>query len=180
MLNTPNGRLLLCTSLITAVALAADSSQPGAAPADWPSYGGGLDDTRYSTLTQINRENVANLRVAWSFDTGDAFPGSEFQCNPLIIGGVLYAVTPKANVVALDAASGHLLWRFEPNPGGKVFSRFGAAASATGPTGNKRAFSAPGINICTRSMPLPDDPIRASASMAALTSAIICGSRKKC
>jgi quinoprotein glucose dehydrogenase len=121
MLNTPNGRLLLCTSLITAVALAADSSQPGAAPADWPSYGGGLDDTRYSTLTQINRENVANLRVAWSFDTGDAFPGSEFQCNPLIIGGVLYAVTPKANVVALDAASGHLLWRFEPNPGGKVF-----------------------------------------------------------
>ncbi len=121
MLNTPSRRLLFCTYLITTVALAADSSKHGAAPADWSSYGGGLDNIRYSKLTQINRENVASLRVAWTFDTGDAFPGSEFQCNPLIIGGVLYAVTPKANVVALNAATGKLLWRFNPNSGGKVF-----------------------------------------------------------
>jgi glucose dehydrogenase len=87
---------------------------------EWPVYGGGPDQIRYSTLKQINRENVAKLRVAWTFDTGDAFPGSEFQCNPLVVDGVLYAVTPKVNVVALDAASGKLKWRFDPNQGRKV------------------------------------------------------------
>ena len=93
---------------------AADASKPRS---DWPSYGGGLDDIRYSTLSQINRQNVSQLQVAWSFDTGDAFRGSEFQCNPLIVDGVLYATTPKANVIALDAATGKLKWRFEPGEG---------------------------------------------------------------
>jgi quinoprotein glucose dehydrogenase len=86
---------------------------------DWPAYGGGPAQIRYSTLKQIDRGNVRQLQVAWTFDTGDAFPGSEFQCNPLVIGGVLYAATPRANVVALDAASGKLLWRFDPDPGHK-------------------------------------------------------------
>jgi quinoprotein glucose dehydrogenase len=81
---------------------------------DWPAYGGGSDEIRYSKLDQINRQNVTHLQVAWTFDTGDAFPGSEFQCNPLIVNGVLYATTPKGNVVALDAATGKLSWRYEP------------------------------------------------------------------
>jgi glucose dehydrogenase len=83
--------------------------------ANWPAYGGGLDDIRYSALKQINRSNVSNLKVAWTFDTGDAYPGAEFQCNPLIIHGVLYATTPKVNVIALDAATGKLKWRFDPD-----------------------------------------------------------------
>jgi len=91
----------------------------GAASADWPAYGGGPAQIRYSTLKQIDRANASRLRVAWTFDTGDAFPGSEFQCNPLVIGGVLYAVTPSANVVALDAAKGTLKWRFNPDPAHK-------------------------------------------------------------
>ncbi len=86
----------------------------------WPSYGGGLDDIRYSSLKQINKKNVKDLQVAWTFDTGDAFPGSEFQCNPLVLDGVLYATTPKVNVVALNAATGKLLWRFDPSGGQKV------------------------------------------------------------
>jgi quinoprotein glucose dehydrogenase len=90
---------------------------------DWPAYGGGTNQIRYSKLTQINRSNVKQLQVAWTFDTGDAFKGSEFQCNPLVIHGVLYATTPKVNVVALDAATGALLWRFDPNPGGRVVSK---------------------------------------------------------
>ncbi len=48
----------------------------------WETYGGGNDQIRYSRLTQINRENVKDLTVAWTYDTGDAFPGSEMQCNP--------------------------------------------------------------------------------------------------
>jgi quinoprotein glucose dehydrogenase len=91
--------------------------------ADWPAYGGGLEDIRYSRLKQINRKNVGRLQVAWTFDTGDAFRGSEFQCNPLIVDGVLYSTTPKLNVVALDAATGTLRWRFNPAEGetGPVF-----------------------------------------------------------
>jgi quinoprotein glucose dehydrogenase len=94
-----------------------------AAHTDWPAYGGGPDDIRYSRLNQINAKNVNQLKVAWTFDTGDAFPGSEFQCNPLIIDGVLYSTTPKLNVVALDAASGKLLWRFNPDPTSKALSK---------------------------------------------------------
>src|SRR5690242_20650624 len=87
---------------------------------NWSSYGGGLDNIRYSSLKQINKKNVKDLQVAWIFETDDAFRDSEFQCNPLVIEGVLYATTPKVNVVALNAASGNLLWRFDPSNGQKV------------------------------------------------------------
>ncbi len=86
-------------------------------PREWPAYGGGSENIRYSTLNQINRENAARLAVAWTFDTGDAFPGSEMQCNPIVVGGVLYATTPKLRVIALDAATGTLKWTFDPNDG---------------------------------------------------------------
>ena len=44
--------------------------------------------------------------MAWTYDTHDEFPGSEFQPNPIVIDGVLYATTPKLRVIALDAATG--------------------------------------------------------------------------
>ena len=86
----------------------------------WPVYGGGPESIRYSNLDQINRENVGKLQVAWTFDTGDAFQGSEMQCNPIVANGVLYATTPKLRVVALDAATGKLRWSFDPNDGAKI------------------------------------------------------------
>ena len=94
-----------------------------AAGKDWPIYGGVAESTRYSSLNQINRENVTNLKVAWTFDSGDAYPGSEMQCNPLVVDGVLYATTPKVNVIALNAATGSLLWRFDPHQGRKVLAK---------------------------------------------------------
>ena len=100
----------------------AQRSQIGAAK-NWSVYGGGPESTRYSRLSQINRENVRNLKVAWTFDSGDAYPGSEMQCNPLVVNGVLYATTPKVNVVALNAATGKLLWRFDPHQGRKVLGK---------------------------------------------------------
>lgn len=90
---------------------------------EWKVYGGGPDSIRYSTLDQINRKNVRSLEVAWTFDTGDAFTGSEMQCNPIIINGVLYATTPKLRVIALDAATGKLRWSFDPNEGRKVIGK---------------------------------------------------------
>ena len=82
---------------------------------NWPTYLGGPENMHYSRLKQINRKNVKDLKVAWIFDTGDAYPWSEMQCNPLVVSGVLYATTPKVNVIALDAATGKLLWRFDPH-----------------------------------------------------------------
>lgn len=82
---------------------------------DWPIYGGTTDNTRYSTLDQITPANVSQLRVAWTYETRDEFPGSEMQSNPIVIDGVLYATTPKLRVIALDAATGRELWTFDPN-----------------------------------------------------------------
>ena len=90
----------------------ADSS-PQAAPAagqrDWPAYGGGPADTRYSPLDQINRENVQNLEVAWTYDTGEK---GGLETSPIVIDGALYGITPSQEIFALDAATGKQLWKF--------------------------------------------------------------------
>src|SRR4051812_25497588 len=76
---------------------------------EWP-LNGGIDNIRYSPLTQIDRTNVTRLQVAWTYDSHDAFKGSEMQSNPVIVDGVLYATTPTLKVIALDAATGRELW----------------------------------------------------------------------
>ena len=81
------------------------------APREWPVYGGGPESIRHSTLKQINRANVKQLTMAWSYDAHDG-PGG-LQTSPIIVGGVLYANTPKSRVIALDAGSGKLLWKFD-------------------------------------------------------------------
>ena len=82
---------------------------------EWPSYGGDSANTHFSSLKQINRDNVAQLQVAWTYDTKDSFEGSEMQCNPIIVNGVMYATSPKMRVFALDAATGQEKWSFDPN-----------------------------------------------------------------
>ena len=83
----------------------------GANDLEWPVYLGGKDRSHYSTLDQINRSNVGQLEVAWTFDTGDR---GEFQANPLVVRGVLYTASPKRKVMALDAATGKEIWRWDP------------------------------------------------------------------
>ena len=77
---------------------------------DWPAYGGSPEDTHYSSLSQINRSNVKELKVAWSFDTGE--PGG-LETSPIIVGGVLYGIAPTQKIFALNAATGKLLWKFD-------------------------------------------------------------------
>lgn len=84
---------------------------------DWPVYQGDDDHTHYTTLDQISPSNVANLEVAWTYDTEDAFEGSEMQSNPVVIDGVLYALSPKQRAFALDARTGRELWSFDPTGG---------------------------------------------------------------
>src|SRR5580692_1527533 len=77
---------------------------------DWPAYGGASENTHYSSLRQINRTNVKELAVAWSFNTGEQ---GGLETSPIIVDGILYGITPTQKVFALDAASGQLLWKFD-------------------------------------------------------------------
>ena len=84
-----------------------------AADVDWPVNGGPLN-IRYTTLSQITPANVARLQAAWTYDAHDAFKGSEMQSNPIVVGGLLYATTPKMRVIALNAQTGREVWSFNP------------------------------------------------------------------
>lgn len=87
-----------------------------AADRDWPEYLGDNARSHYSPLNQIDARNVSHLEVAWTYHSGDARDDnlSQIQCNPLIIGGVLYGTTPQLKLVALDADTGQELWRYDP------------------------------------------------------------------
>src|ERR1700722_17444533 len=94
---------LLALGLLTTDLLA----QP---PTNWPAYGGGPAETRYSNLKQINKSNVQKLQIAGTYDTGDG-PGDP-QTQPIMVDGVLFALTPKHKITAHDATSGKPLWQF--------------------------------------------------------------------
>jgi glucose dehydrogenase len=87
---------------------------------EWPHYSGDPGGTKYSTLDQINRENVGQMKVAWAYHTGDVSDGSvnlvrsSFECTPLVIDGVMYLTTPFSRAIALDAETGKFLWSFDP------------------------------------------------------------------
>jgi quinoprotein glucose dehydrogenase len=83
----------------------------------WTSYGGTKDANRYSSIDQINLDNVANLKEAWIFNTGDKDTAnrSEMQCNPIVIEGTLYLTSSKMKLFALDPATGKQKWVFDPN-----------------------------------------------------------------
>lgn len=79
------------------------------AQTEWRDYLGGPERNHFSSLDQINTENVSQLQLAWEYHTG--VPG-EMQCNPLIVDGLLYGITAGGGIFALEAATGRELWRF--------------------------------------------------------------------
>jgi quinoprotein glucose dehydrogenase len=96
--------------LLVRAAGSQDAANSSGERRDWPAYGGAPANTHYSDLSQINRSNVKQLAVAWSFDTGET---GGLQTSPIIVDGVLYGITPTQKVFALDAANGKLLWKFD-------------------------------------------------------------------
>lgn len=78
----------------------------------WERSHGDNGGTRYSALSQINRESVTNLQVAWTYHSKDG--RDNIQCNPIIVDGVMFAPTPGKYVVAVNAETGEELWRFKP------------------------------------------------------------------
>ena len=83
----------------------------------WTRSLGGPTSNRFSALTQITKANVAQLEVAWTYNSGDG--KANVQCNPIIVDGVMFAPTAGWNIVALDAATGKERWRFNVPKEGK-------------------------------------------------------------
>ncbi len=95
-------------------------AQTGARNGEWRTYGGDLGHTRYSAVDQINASNFNRLEVAWTFKTDNLGPRPEylFESTPLEANGVLYSTAgTRRSVVALDAATGELLWVYGENEG---------------------------------------------------------------
>jgi quinoprotein glucose dehydrogenase len=111
-----NGRVFIGAGLAAALLLAQNRPER-----NWPAYGGGPQGTRYSDLQQINRSNVAKLQVAWTYDTADGT--GDGQTQPIMIHGVLFGLTPRHKVIALNAATGMLLWRFDSGVAGRGANR---------------------------------------------------------
>jgi quinoprotein glucose dehydrogenase len=90
-----------------------------AALGEWPNYGNDAGGSRYSPLTEIDRENVARLRVAWTYRTGETVgePGPyghyAFEATPLMVEGALFFSTPYNRVIALDAETGKERWAWD-------------------------------------------------------------------
>lgn len=96
------------------------ASVPDALGQDWRAYGGDAKGTRYSQADQITPENVSDLAVAWTLQTG-TFEGREearrrsaFETTPILVGDLLYFCTQMSEVMAVDPATGEERWRFDP------------------------------------------------------------------
>lgn len=88
---------------------------------DWPHYGNQSGGMRFSQLAAINKNNVAGLKIAWEFHTGDISRGengqekSSFESTPIMVDGTLYVSTPFSRVIALDPATGKEKWSYDPH-----------------------------------------------------------------
>src|ERR1700683_5499112 len=101
--------------LLVLLALTATRAQDGATRSDWPHYGGTQLSWRYSALDQVNTANVKSLVPVWIFQTGDY--AENLQATPIVVDGVMYLITPRIQVFALNAATGNVLWQYKyPTP----------------------------------------------------------------
>jgi quinoprotein glucose dehydrogenase len=91
-----------------ALSVTACTQKPAADYSGWATYAGSKEGIRYSSNTQINRNNVIKLKQVWTYSTGDRDTAnkSQIQCNPIVINGTLYGTSPMLKLFALDAASG--------------------------------------------------------------------------
>jgi quinoprotein glucose dehydrogenase len=123
------------------------SGQSGATNGEWRHYGGDTGHTRYSPLDQITAANFKDLQVAWRFKTDQLGPRPEYQLEstPLMVGGIVYSTAgTRRAVVALDAATGEMIWMYSLREGAR-----GAAAP--------RQLSGRGLAYWTDSAPGSND-----------------------
>jgi quinoprotein glucose dehydrogenase len=113
----PLSAFLLAGAVVASVAAQQPSSPR---TSEWKTYGGDLASTHYAPLDQIDGDNFSQLEVAWRLKTDNLGPRPEFnfQSTPLMVGGVVYTTAgSRRHVVALDAATGELLWNHREEEG---------------------------------------------------------------
>jgi quinate dehydrogenase (quinone) len=143
----------------------APAVQKASGPAvDWMHWGAITAGTRFAALDQITPANVKQLKLAWTFRTGD-FPqstgsGAEDQNTPLQVGDTVYVCTAYGKVIAVDADSGKERWRFDPKGSAPNWQRcrglgYHDAARASAPAVQSRLQPAAGPALCRRRLFLP-------------------------
>ena len=130
--------------------------QPSTASGDWPAYAADARGSRYSPLDQINAANFNDLEVAWRFKTDNLGTRPEYKLEgtPIVVKGVLYATAgTRRSVIALDAATGELLWvhRYPEGPRGaaapRQLSGRGLAYWSDGRGGDRILYVTPGYRL---------------------------------
>jgi quinohemoprotein ethanol dehydrogenase len=111
--RVPESTALVAAGKVDRERLLALDAEPGA----WLTGGRDFGKTHYSPLDLVNAGNVARLGMAWEYQTGTA---RGMEATPMVIDGVMYTSGVAGRVYALNAATGELLWRFEPQIDGKV------------------------------------------------------------
>src|SRR4051812_28126465 len=108
---------IFAAALICGVAGPARNVGAQTADGEWWAYGRDAFGSRYSPLTQINRDNVSKLTVAWTYHTGEALPTRDMkrslEVTPLMVNNTLYISTPLGKVVALDPVTGTVKWQYD-------------------------------------------------------------------
>ncbi len=106
---------------VTLLLACAAAGAPRAQSMEWPAYGHDAKGTRFSPAAKITRDNVARLAPAWTFRTGEMAPEfathreKELEATPIVVEGVMYLATPLGRVFALDPATGHQKWVYDPH-----------------------------------------------------------------
>src|SRR5437879_1601037 len=121
--NTQTARFinLLFVLLVCAATSLAQQKEQASVGEGWSSYGSDPGGTRYSSASQITRENVGQLKVAWMFHTGSSqletklIRKAAFEATPILFDNKLFFTTPYDMVFALDAATGEKIWEFDPH-----------------------------------------------------------------
>ncbi len=152
------------------------AAPPAEAASDWRYYGRDPGGSRYAPVDQINRENVDDLKVAWTFRTGEArHRGSQDQNTPVQVGDTLYVCTPTNVVIALDADTGREKWRHDPKVKPLFWNRCRGVGYWDG-SQPKVALAGPAAPIAKASavQPAPaPKPASAAAKAAAAPSAAV-------
>lgn len=112
MINTANKWLLFLS--VSLLILACGPQQP--TYLSWAKTGGGSENLKYSALQQIDTTNYAKLGVAWVYHTesNDSTKFGPMECNPIVVDGVMFGVSPKLKLFAVNASTGQELWTFNP------------------------------------------------------------------
>jgi quinoprotein glucose dehydrogenase len=145
-------RGVLALTVVSVLGLAACGRAPlakvaPAPPREWPFYGGDEGGQRYSPASQITPANVRDLRIAWTYSTGDlaskpaAMKRAAFEDTPIMVGGRLFVSSPFNEVSALDPGTGRQLWRFDPKVDTSV--RYGEGFTSRGVA----YWRAPGVAV---------------------------------